>query len=215
MEEPGHSLHGGCVWKAQKDFLVNITYCTRALQTHKHTKAKTHPPKRSETKTQQEQYSICGPMQRGVIGVLHWRNQTATKQENGPAQEGQWLRTTISSVSSFEGQRTFISWPKCTHFGWRRQLVWEREAIHVNIECPSLNRGGGLRYYMSLFIMLPFQKIRTIHTWVEMDCRNRFFTQTPPSFVHLTSLFRPGESETNMEDISGIFYQLSSDWRSY
>ena len=34
--------------------------------------------------------------------------ETASKQENGPAQEGQRLRATISSVPSFEGQRTLI-----------------------------------------------------------------------------------------------------------
>ena len=36
-----------------------------------------------------------------------------------------------------------------------------------------------------------------------------FLSPLPPSIVHLTSLFRAGESENNGEDVRGVSYQLS------
>ena len=93
---------------------------------------------------------------------------------------------------------------------------WVFVGVVENTENPSLGRDGGLRYNLSAIYHTALSSIprkirnRPMTIWVEKDCRSGIIPH-PLSFVHLTSLFRPGGSETNVEVLSGVSYPLSSD----
>ena len=214
MEGPGHSLHGECVFKP--------TNTLRQILIH----PKDVTPKRNRSNVV---YAVqckekCLELYTGDTKQPLNRRMAQHRRDKGSGPQSAVFLHLKDKGHSFDDQDLLILDQEDR---WFERGV--RETIHVYTENPSLNRDGGLRYNLSPIYHAAFssvtRKIRTKHTrkttvnhpwqWVEKDCRSGIFTQPPWSFVHLRSLFRPGGREANMEDIWGVSYHLSSDWRSY
>ncbi|TWW64163.1 hypothetical protein D4764_03G0011710 [Takifugu flavidus] len=92
---------------------------------------------------------LCCTVPGGKQGTVHWGNQTTSPQKNGTTQTRHLFRSGLSSPLTPKGEWALLRGQPilAREDRWVERGV--KEAIHVKLEKPSLNRGGGLRHFLS------------------------------------------------------------------
>ena len=119
--------------------------------------------------------------QSDVVHAVQW-SQDCTDLYTGEAKQPLHKRKAQCGRASSSGQDSAVH----LHLKEDNNVnILARESIHVKLEWPSLNRGGGRQHHLT-HIFSP-DSLSAIHTWAQLALETHMQADTETQCKHVTS----------------------------